>query len=99
MPLVEYSQNAIEQLELLVRDRGADDHLLDELDKQIDLVAQKPELAEPAKYPIAGGHMLNIHLFDGSGVMWGFTIALRFEPECLIVRSINGGKAPLYFKE
>ncbi len=99
MPRVEYSDSAVEQLVELARDKGADDQVLDELARHLETVAEYPQMAEPAKYPIGRGHMSVIHLFDGTGVMWGFTVALWLNPDGITVRAINGGRAPLHFDD
>ena len=42
---------------------------------------------------------MNVHLFDGAGAMWGFTVAIRLTADGLLVRAINGGRAPLHFDD
>jgi len=43
--------------------------------------------------------MSNVHLFDGAGVMWAFTVALWLTPDGLTVRAIRGCRAPLHFDD
>lgn len=91
---VESSEKAVEQLVELARDGGADDTGLDELARHLETVAAHPEMAEPARHPIGRGHMTAVHLFDGTGRMWGFTVPLFFLADRMVVRAVLGAPAP-----
>lgn len=99
-PRVEYSDNALEQLAELAQD-GADDYLLDELKKQIETIAECPEITEQPCFPHHPdrGRAWYGQLFDSTHRMWGFTILVYFMEWGLLVRVIRGAPAPLHFND
>lgn len=95
-----WSDKAIDNLETLVAERGADNYLLARLEEHLDAVAESPAtMTEPAVFPHAKRLMTTVQLDDATARRWNFVVTLRRMPdeEGIYILTVLGGKAPRNF--
>ena len=98
MGRVELSPKAVSLLGEIIRDRGADDFLLERLTEKLDEIASNPTtLTEPSKFPYPANRLMaNFVLSDLSARPWGFTVTLRrlADEDGLYILTINAAPKP-----